>query len=88
MQAKYGKICDDVLYSEQQVGNCEGIAMVEKEVSNGILDFYVNYGFAYSVYHDWIWKIFYKKGSKTNKCSIWVSNDYVYEKQRYMEFCS
>ena len=27
-------------------------------------DFYVDYGFASSIYDDWFWKIFYEKGSK------------------------
>jgi len=31
------------------------------------LDFYVDYGFASSIYDDWFWKIFYEKGSKGNK---------------------
>jgi len=33
------------------------------------LDFYVDYGFASSIYDDWFWKIFYEKGSKGNK--VW-----------------
>ena len=28
------------------------------------MDFYVDYGFASSIYDDWFWKIFYEKGSK------------------------
>ena len=31
---------------------------------NGVLDFYVDYGFTSSIYDDWFWKIFYEKGSK------------------------
>ena len=27
------------------------------------MDFYVDYGFASSIYDDWFWKIFYEKGS-------------------------
>ena len=38
--------------------------VVVKEVYNGVLDFYVDYGFASSIYDDWFWKIFYEKGSK------------------------
>ena len=34
------------------------------------MDFYVDYGFASSIYDDWFWKIFYEKGSKGNKFSI------------------
>ena len=39
---------------------------------NGVLDFYVDYGFTSSIYDDWFWKIFYEKGSKGNKFSIWI----------------
>lgn len=48
--------------------------VVVKEVYNGGLDFYVDYGFASSIYDDWFWKIFYEKGSKGNKFSIWISD--------------
>ena len=41
--------------------------------------FYVDYGFASSIYDDWFWKIFYEKGSKGNKFSIWISDLDVYE---------
>ena len=44
--------------------------VVVKGVYNGVLDFYVDYGFASSIYDDWYWKIFYEKGSKGNKFSI------------------
>ena len=53
--------------------------VVVKEVYNGVLDFYVDYGFASSIYDDWFWKIFYEKGSKGNKFSIWISDFDVYE---------
>ena len=55
---------------------------------NGVLDFYVDYGFASSFYDDWFWKIFYEKGSKGNKFSIWISDFDVYEEQRHMGICS
>ena len=35
-----------------------------KGVKNGILDLYVDYGFAFSIYDDWLWKIFYEKAPK------------------------
>ena len=44
--------------------------MYMKEIYNGVLDFYVDYGFASSIYDDWFWKIFYEKGSKGNKFRI------------------
>ena len=47
---------------------------VVKEVYNGVLDFYVDYGSASSFYDDWFWKIFYEKGSQGNKFSIWISD--------------
>ena len=50
--------------------------------------FYVDYGFASSIYDDWFWKIFYEKGSKGNKFSIWISDFDVYEEQRHMGICS
>lgn len=53
--------------------------VVVKEIYNGVLDFYVDYGFASSIYDDWFWKIFYEKGSKGNKFSIWISDFDVYE---------
>ena len=53
--------------------------VVVKEVYNGVLDFYVDYGFASSIYDDWFWKIFYEKGSKGNKFSIRISDFDVYE---------
>ena len=59
-----------------------------KEVYNGGLDFYVDYGLASSIYDDWFWKIFYEKGSKGNKFSIWISDFDVYEEQRHMGICS
>ena len=62
--------------------------IVVKEVYNGVLDFYVDYGFASSIYDDWFWKIFYEKGSQGNKFSIWISDFDVYEEQRYMGICS
>ena len=34
---------------------------------------------ASSIYDDWFWKIFYEKGSKGNKFSIWISDFDVYE---------
>ena len=34
------------------------------------------------------WKIFYEKGSKGNKFSIWISDFDVYEEQRHMGICS
>ena len=40
--------------------------VVVKGVYNGVLDFYVDYGFASSIYDDWFWKIFYEKGSNRN----------------------
>ena len=55
---------------------------------NGGLDFYVDYGFTSSIYDDWFWKIFYEKGSKGNKFSIWISDFDVYEEQRHMGICS
>ena len=55
------------------------VKVVVKEVYNGVLDFYVDYGFASSIYDDWFWKIFYEKGSKGNKFSIWISDFDVYE---------
>lgn len=55
---------------------------------NGVLDFYVDYGFASSIYDDWFWKIFYEKSSKGNKFSIWISDFDVYEEQRHMGICS
>lgn len=55
---------------------------------NRVLDFYVDYGFASSIYDDWFWKIFYEKGSKGNKFSIWISDFDVYEEQRHMGICS
>ena len=55
---------------------------------NGVLDFYVDYGFTSSIYDDWFWKIFYEKGSKGNKFSIWISDFDVYEEQRHMGICS
>lgn len=55
---------------------------------NGVLDFYVDYGFASSIYDDCFWKIFYEKGSKGNKFSIWISDFDVYEEQRHMGICS
>ncbi len=33
--------------------------VVVKEVYNGVLDFYVDYGFASSIYDDWFWKIIF-----------------------------
>ena len=62
--------------------------VVVKEVYNGVLDFYVDYGFASSIYDDWFWKIFYEKGSKGSKFSIWISDFDVYEEQRHMGICS
>ena len=62
--------------------------VVVKEVYNGVLDFYVDYGFTSSIYDDWFWKIFYEKGSKGNKFSIWISDFDVYEEQRHMGICS
>ena len=62
--------------------------VVVKEVYNGFLDFYVDYGFASSIYDDWFWKKFYEKGSKGNKFSIWISDFDVYEEQRHMGICS
>ena len=62
--------------------------VVVKEVYNGVLDFYVDYGFASSIYDDWFWKIFYEKGSKGNKFSIWISDFDVYEEQRHMGICA
>ena len=62
--------------------------VVVKEVYNGVLDFYVDYGFASSIYDDWFWKIFYEKGSQGNKFSIWISDFDVYEEQRHMGICS
>ena len=53
--------------------------VVVKEIHNVFLDFYVDYGFASSIYDDWFWKIFYEKGSKGNKFSIWISDFNVYE---------
>ena len=53
--------------------------VVVKEVYNGVLDFYVDYGFASSIYDDWFWKIFYEKGSQGNKFSIWISDFDVYD---------
>ena len=64
------------------------VKVVVKEVYNGVLDFYVDYGFASSIYDDWFWKIFYEKGSKGNKFSIWISELDVYEEQRHMGICS
>ena len=64
------------------------VKVVVKEVYNGVLDFYVDYGFASSIYDDWFWKIFYEKGSKGNKFSIWISDFDVYEEQRHMGICS
>ena len=55
---------------------------------NGVLDFYGDYGFTSSIYDDWFWKIFYEKGSKGNKFSIWISDFDVYEEQRHMGICS
>ena len=55
---------------------------------NGVLDFYVDYGFTSSIYDDLFWKIFYEKGSKGNKFSIWISDFDVYEEQRHMGICS
>ena len=49
-----------------QLFETEKSEVVVKEVYNGVLDFYVDYGFA-SIYDDWFWKIFYEKGSKGNK---------------------
>ena len=62
--------------------------VVVKEVYNGVLDFYVDYGFASSIYDDWFWKIFYEKGSQGNKFNIWISDFDVYEEQRHMGICS
>lgn len=62
--------------------------VVVKEVYNGVLDFYVGYGFASSIYDDWFWKIFYEKGSQGNKFNIWISDFDVYEEQRHMGICS
>lgn len=62
--------------------------VVVKEVYNGVLDFFVDYGFASSIYDDWFWKIFYEKGSQGNKFSIWISDFDVYEEQRHMGICS
>ena len=62
--------------------------VVVKEVYNGVLDLYVDYGFASSIYDDWFWKTFYEKGSKGNKFSIWISDFDVYEEQRHMGICS
>ena len=64
------------------------VKVVVKEVYNGVLDFYVDYGFASSIYDDWFWKIFYEKGSKGNKFSFWISDFDVYEEQRHMGICS
>ena len=44
--------------------------IIVNEIYNGVLDFYVDYGFVSSIYADWFWKIFYEKGSKGNKFSI------------------
>ena len=52
-----------VLLVEQKVNKSE---VVVKGVYNGVLDFYVDYGFASSIYDDWFWKIFYEKGSNRN----------------------
>ena len=62
--------------------------LVVKEFKNGILDLYVDYGFASSIYDDWFWKIFYEKGSQGNKFIIWIPDFDVYEEQRYMGICS
>ena len=61
---------------------------ISKGVKNGILDLYVDYGFASSIYDDWLWKIFYEKGSQGNKFIIWIPDFDVYEEQRYMGICS
>ena len=53
-----------------------------------IMKEYSYYGFASSIYDDWFWKIFYEKGSKGNKFSIWISDFDVYEEQRHMGICS
>ena len=47
-----------------QFGELRKSGVVVKEVYNGGLDFYVDYGFDSSIYDDWFWKIFYEKGSK------------------------
>ena len=49
----------------------------------GFWIFYVDYGFASSIYDDWFWKIFYEKGSRANSI-IWISDFDVYEEQRHM----
>ena len=71
-----------------EVAENEKSEVVVKEVYNGVLDFFVVFGFASSIYDDWFWKIFYEKGSKGNKFSIWISDFDVYEEQRHMGICS
>ena len=65
-----------------------GVSKIYAYSLNGVLDFYVDYGFTSSIYDDWFWKIFYEKGSKGNKFSIWISDFDVYEEQRHMGICS
>ena len=74
-----------IIFDYQLIVNFE---VVVKKVYNGVLDFYVDYGFASSIYDDWFWKIFYEKGSQGNKFSIWISDFDVYEEQRHMGICS
>ncbi len=50
------------------------------------MDFYVDYGFASSIYDDWFWKIFYEKGSKGNKFSIWISDSMSMKNKDTWEF--
>lgn len=61
---------------------------LEVKTEYGLLDLYADYGFASSIYDDWFWKIFYEKGTKGNKFSIWISDFDVYEEQRHMGICS
>ena len=84
----YGAAITPLLDSEGKVIVKVKSEVVVKEVYNGVLDFYVDYGFASSIYDDWFWKIFYEKGSKGNKFSIWISDFDVYEEQRHMGICS
>ena len=33
---------------------------------NGVLDFYVDYGFTSPIYNDWFWETFYEERAKDN----------------------
>ena len=50
-----------------------------KGMCYGFLDFYAGYGFAFALYNDRIWEIFFEKGAERNQCVFWIPDIHVYE---------